>query len=90
VGCLDAMVQALCLRNPYSTNSKSRASSTAICPPDPQLKFSHGQVLSLLLAARLCQPTVLANIPAWARKIGADILWNLPADKLDIFGNSNK
>ena len=26
-------------------------------PPDPQLEFSHGQVLSLLLAARLCQPT---------------------------------
>jgi hypothetical protein len=24
-------------------------------PPDPQLEFSHGQVLSLLLAARLCQ-----------------------------------
>jgi hypothetical protein len=23
-------------------------------PPDPQREFSHGQVLSLLLAARLC------------------------------------
>src|SRR3954469_6128976 len=28
-------------------------------PPDPQLVFSHGRVLSLLLAARLCQPTAL-------------------------------
>ena len=25
-------------------------------PPDPQLAFSHGRVLSLLLAARLCNP----------------------------------
>ena len=52
-------------------------------PPDPQLEFSHGQVLSLLLAARLCQPTALVNIPAWAAKTGADILWNLPADRLN-------
>src|SRR6516225_7522758 len=52
-------------------------------PPDPQLEFSHGQVLSLLLAARLCQPTALINLPAWADKTGADILWNLSADKLN-------
>jgi len=52
-------------------------------PADPQLEFSHGQVLSLLLAARLCQPTALINLPAWAHKTGADILWNLPADKLN-------
>jgi len=35
-----------------------------LLPPDPQLEFSHGQVLSLLLAARLCQPTALINFPA--------------------------
>src|SRR5262245_204749 len=52
-------------------------------PPDPQLEFSHGQVLSLLLAARLCQPTALINLPAWAERTGADILWNVPADKLN-------
>jgi hypothetical protein len=52
-------------------------------PPDPQLEFSHGQVLSLLLAARLCQPTALINLPAWAERTGADFLWNLPADKLN-------
>lgn len=52
-------------------------------PPDPQLEFSHGQVLSLLLAARLCQPTALINVPAWANKTGADILWNIPAEKLN-------
>src|SRR3954451_6015278 len=28
-------------------------------PPDPQLVYSHGRVLSLLFAAPLCQPTPL-------------------------------
>jgi transposase len=52
-------------------------------PPDPQLEFSHGQVLSLLLAARLSSPTALVNVATWAEKTGADILWNIPADKLN-------
>jgi len=52
-------------------------------PPDPQLEFSYGQVLSLLLAARLSSPTALVNVGAWAEKAGADILWNIPADKLN-------
>jgi transposase len=52
-------------------------------PPDPQLEFSHGQVLSLLLAARLSSPTALINVATWAEKTGADILWNIPADKLN-------
>jgi hypothetical protein len=52
-------------------------------PPDPQLEFSHGRVLSLLLAARLCQPTALVNIPAWAESTGADLLWDIPADSLN-------
>ena len=30
-------------------------------PPDPQLEFSHGQVLSLLLAARLSSPSTRAR-----------------------------
>jgi hypothetical protein len=52
-------------------------------PPDPQLAFSHGQVLSLLLAARLCQPTALINVPAWAADTTADLLWDIPADALN-------
>src|SRR5262245_13679844 len=52
-------------------------------PPDPQLAFSHGRVLSLLLAARLCQPTALINIPAWASDTGADLLWDIPAESLN-------
>src|SRR5262245_25104083 len=52
-------------------------------PPDPQLAFSHGRVLSLLLAARLCQPTALINVPSWADRTGADLLWDVPADSLN-------
>jgi transposase len=52
-------------------------------PPDPQLVHSHGRVLSLLLAARLCQPTALSNIPTWAHNTGADLLWDIPADDLN-------
>jgi transposase len=52
-------------------------------PPDPQLEFSHGQVLRLLLMARLCQPTALVNVAQWAEKTGADILSNLPVAKLN-------
>jgi hypothetical protein len=52
-------------------------------PADPQLEFSHGQVLRLLLMARLAQPTALVNVADWAAKTGADILSNIPADKLN-------
>jgi hypothetical protein len=52
-------------------------------PPDPQLAFSHGRILSLLLAARLCQPTALINVPDWAERTGADLLWDIPADRLN-------
>jgi hypothetical protein len=52
-------------------------------PPDPQLAFSHGRVLGLLLAARLCQPTALVNVPSWAERTGADLLWDIPADCLN-------
>src|SRR5215210_3191310 len=52
-------------------------------PPDPQLAYSHGRVLGLLLAARLCQPTALINVPAWAQRTGADLLWDIPAESLN-------
>jgi len=52
-------------------------------PPDPQQEFSHGQVLRLLLLARLCHPTALVNVAQWAAQTGADILSNIPADKLN-------
>src|SRR5437763_11828359 len=54
-----------------------------LLPPDPHLPFSHRRILSLLLAARLCQPTALINVPAWAERTGADLLWDIPADRLN-------
>jgi transposase len=52
-------------------------------PADPQLEYSHGEVLSLFLAARLAKPTALVNVAAWAESSGAELLWNIPADKLN-------
>jgi hypothetical protein len=52
-------------------------------PPDPQLEYPHGQVLRLLLAARLCQPLALVNVAAWAQESGAEFLWDIPAEKLN-------
>jgi len=52
-------------------------------PPDPQLEFSHGRVLRLLLGARLSQPLALVNVAAWAEESGAEYLWGIPADKLN-------
>jgi Domain of unknown function (DUF4277) len=52
-------------------------------PADPQQEYSHGQVLRVLLAARLCQPTALVNVAGWAENSGADIFANIPADKLN-------
>jgi hypothetical protein len=52
-------------------------------PPDPQQEYSHGQVLNVLLMARLCHPTALVHVAGWAAKTGADIFANIPADKLN-------
>src|SRR5437588_794991 len=38
---------------------------------------------SLLLAARLAQPTALVNVASWAERTGADLLWDIPAESLN-------
>jgi transposase len=52
-------------------------------PPDPQLEYSHGQVLRMLLGARLSYPMALVNVADWAQESGAEFLWGIPADKLN-------
>jgi Domain of unknown function (DUF4277) len=52
-------------------------------PTDPQAEFDHGTVLSLLVAARLYSPVALVNVAQWAADSGADILWNMPRDKIN-------
>jgi transposase len=52
-------------------------------PADPQAEFDHGRVLSLLIAARLYSPVALTNVGRWAADSGADILWDIPVEKLN-------
>lgn len=52
-------------------------------PADDQAEFDHGTVLSLLVAARLSNPIALMNVAAWAADSGADILWNMPIEKIN-------
>lgn len=51
-------------------------------PADPQAEYDHGTVLTLLAAARLYSPLALVNVARWAEESGADILWNLPPEKI--------
>lgn len=52
-------------------------------PADPQAEFSHGTILSLLVAARLFSPVALSNVAAWAEEAGADLLWDMPIEKIN-------
>jgi transposase len=52
-------------------------------PADPRAEFSHGKVLSLLIAARLYRPTALVNVAEWAEDSGADLLWQMPVEKIN-------
>ena len=52
-------------------------------PADSQAEFDHATVLSLLAAARLYSPTALVNVADWAADTGADILWDIPVEKIN-------
>ncbi len=52
-------------------------------PVDPQAEYDHGRVLTLLMAARIYSPVALVNVPKWAAESGADILWDIPVEKLN-------
>lgn len=54
-----------------------------LAPADPQQEFTHGQVLSALLAARLDRPLALMNVAGWAANQGTDLVFGIPADKLN-------
>ncbi len=51
-------------------------------PADSRAEFDHGTVLSLLVAARLYNPVALVNVADWAGDSGADILWDMPVEKM--------
>jgi hypothetical protein len=52
-------------------------------PKDSRAEFSCGDVLSLLIAARLCHPSALVHVPEWAEESAADVLWGIPPEKLN-------
>lgn len=52
-------------------------------PADPQAEYDYGRTLSLLIAARLHSPVALSNVGQWAADSGADLLWGIPAEKLN-------
>lgn len=52
-------------------------------PADEQAEFPHGTILGLLIAARVHAPVALSNIPEWATQSGADVLWQMPAEKMN-------
>ena len=51
-------------------------------PADPRAEFHYGSILSVLIAARMFSPLGLINVAKWAQESGAELLWNIPADKL--------
>ena len=52
-------------------------------PADRQAEFDHGRILTLLIAARLYSPVALSNVRQWAADSGADILWDMPLEKIN-------
>lgn len=52
-------------------------------PKDPRADFPYGKVLTLLIAARLYQPTALSNVAEWAADSAADVLWGIPVEKMN-------
>jgi transposase len=52
-------------------------------PADPQAEYDYGNILSVLIAARMFSPLGLVNVGNWAAESGAELLWNIPADKLN-------
>jgi Domain of unknown function (DUF4277) len=73
----------LALINPLLDRLDVEAVIDRHLPADPQQEYTHGEVLRLLLAARLCAPTAPVNVAAWAERSGADIFTPIPADKLN-------
>ena len=52
-------------------------------PADPQAEFDYGRTLTLLMAARLYSPMALSNVAEWAKNSGADILFDMPPEKIN-------
>ena len=47
-------------------------------PADPQAEFNLGDILSVLIAARMFSPLGLINVAKWAKDSGAELLVEHP------------
>lgn len=52
-------------------------------PADSQAEYNYGNILSVLIAARMFSPLALVNVGKWAEESGAELLWNIPSEKLN-------
>lgn len=73
----------LALIQPLLERLNLQAVLDRLLPHDPQQEFSHGHVLTALVAARLCQANALVNIERWADDAGYEFLGGIPAHKLN-------
>jgi len=75
---------------PFLERMKVRQIIDQHLPGDDKLEFSYGQIIELLVAARLSGPTPLSGIQDWAEESGADLLYAIPNEKLndDRFGRA--
>ena len=59
-------------------------------PAGPGLEISYGKTIEMLIAARMYSPTALDGIADWAQESGADLIYDVPLEKLndDRFGRA--
>ncbi len=59
-------------------------------PAGSGLEIGYGQTIELLIAARMYSPTALDGVADWAKESGADLIYDVPIEKLndDRFGRA--
>ena len=81
--CTTVRLGTLALTRPLLDRLRLADTIDHLAPADPQQEYSHGQVLTALLAARLDRPLALMNVAAWAADAGTELLFGIPHHKLN-------
>lgn len=79
-GCNIGALAVIC---PLIARMKVKEIINQHLPADPQAEYDFGTILSVFISARLYSPVALVNVGRWAAEAGADILWNIPSEKLN-------
>jgi transposase len=75
-------IGTLAVLAPLLERMKVRGLINQHLPADRQAEYDYGTTLSVLIAARMYSPLGLVNVAKWAAESGAELLWNIPAEKL--------